>query len=750
MTTPNGGELLRRDDVVSGSFQSQRRATRVLGTIEARVLHMRDETRRAIDAYFFDKQADYRRKVDRGYLASVLARTRAEDEVSLNDFERFAAQWRSLVPADPRVRADVLHRLVVRFGPALGGASSTLEAFGANSEQVLDAYQQAFDELPNLEPERASDATRAGSGTVESATWLRVNRGQRIFAQGESAEALYLVVNGRLQLTTTRGGSRNVEWEYGRGDAVGEAEVLTGEDHPGDLVAQRDSELVCVPQERVLALARERPEVLLRLNRTLAKRLRGMNSADGASRRAHTFALLPGTPGAPLPEIARALTERLGVFGSVSHIDRRALDDHLPEGRGFDEEAYEAEVIAWLSEQETQFEYLVAEGEGDAGSEWSERCRRQSDRVILVADAGTPPDVDLIERATSNLDAPPDLLLVHPSDAERPKGTRAWLKAANPRFVYHWRLGDEAQAAHIARRLTGNGVALVLSSGAARGYAHIGAMQALAERGIPIDVIAGSSMGALVGAGFSLGRDPSKMRTSAIAMASRRKLLDPTLPLTAFTSGAKVTRMLRREAEGERIEDLWRPYFCVSANLTRATAEVHSEGPLWHAIRASIAIPGIFPPVLAKNGDLLVDGSSINNMPIDLARNRDDVSTVIAVTVSSARDHTESYRFGPAVSGWTTLLRRLRKAPIAGAPGLFSTVMRANEVRGAALMRSPSFTALADLIIQPPVEQFSLLQFSQCRSIIDCGYDAAKAALDSWLEREGKALTTLGIEKRTK
>ena len=77
MTTPNGGELLRRDDVVSGSFQSQRRATRVLGTIEARVLHMRDETRRAIDAYFFDKQADYRRKVDRGYLASVLARTRS-------------------------------------------------------------------------------------------------------------------------------------------------------------------------------------------------------------------------------------------------------------------------------------------------------------------------------------------------------------------------------------------------------------------------------------------------------------------------------------------------------------------------------------------------------------------------------------------------------------------------------------------------------------------------------------------------
>ena len=746
MSTP-GGEILRRDDVVSGSIQSQRRAARVMGSIESRILHMRQETRRAIDSYFFGGAADYQRKVDRGYLASVLTRARTEADVDLPDFERFATQWRSLVPADARTRADLIRRMEERFGANLGTAEATLEALGARSPEVVEAYREAFASDLGY-PTVARPETAITPDPQDAADWLRVPGGADVYRWNEPAEALYLVVNGHLRLLGGAPGAESVDWEYSRGDVAGEAEVLTGEPRMGRLVAVRDSELIRVPQQAVLALARERPETMLRMNRALVNRLRGRTTTS-VRRGAHTFALLPLHDNAPLRAVADGLVEALKPMGATSRIDQGTLNAHLLEGPGLDEEAYEAEVIAWLSEQESAHRYVIAQGERDPRAGWSQRCLRQADQVVLVAEADAEPDATVLALLEGG--APPDLLLVHPSGTVRPGDTRRWLRTVNPRFVYHWRMEDRQQAAHVARRLTGQGVAIVLSGGAARGYAHIGAMRAIEERGIPVDLIAGTSMGALVGAGFALGRDAASMREGAIATAQRRKLLDPTLPISAFTSGRKVTRLLKDETQGERIEDLWRPYFCVSTNLTRAAANVHARGLLWHAIRASSAIPGVFPPILAANGDVLTDGSAINNMPIDLARQRDDIATVLAVNVAPSRDRAQPYRFGASVSGWGTLARRLKRTPETGAPGLFSTVMRANEVRGAALMRSSEFTSLADLIIEPPVEQFPLLQFALCPAIVDCGYDAATASLTTWLSETGdELLRSLGIPEGTK
>jgi predicted acylesterase/phospholipase RssA len=135
-----------------------------------------------------------------------------------------------------------------------------------------------------------------------------------------------------------------------------------------------------------------------------------------------------------------------------------------------------------------------------------------------------------------------------------------------------------------------------------------------------------------------------------------------------------------------------------------------------------------------------VDGAAVNNMPIDLVRPRDDVGTVIAVNVAPLRDQGEAYRFGPTISGWAALLHKFRSpsgAPYA--PGLVNTFMRTNEIRGATLLQSREFTRLADIVIEPPVEQFPLLQFSLCPEIIDCGYEAACSAVGDWLTQGGSA-----------
>ena len=134
-------------------------------------------------------------------------------------------------------------------------------------------------------------------------------------------------------------------------------------------------------------------------------------------------------------------------------------------------------------------------------------------------------------------------------------------------------------------------------------------------------------------------------------MASPLKLFDPTVPVVSFFGSGKVTQVLQRIYGDAQIEDLWMPCFCVSSNLTRAVAMVHRRGPLWQAVRASMAIPGVFSPVLA-DGDLLVDGCVLDNLPIDVMQRVNYGGPIIAVNVFPDVDLLRDYDFGPSVSGW--------------------------------------------------------------------------------------------------
>ena len=107
----------------------------------------------------------------------------------------------------------------------------------------------------------------------------------------------------------------------------------------------------------------------------------------------------------------------------------------------------------------------------------------------------------------------------------------------------------------------------------------------------------------------------------------------------------------------EQIEDLWIPFFCVSANLTRAELVVHEIGPLWDAVRASTTTLGIFTLIVYR-GDVLVDGGVMNNFPVNLMRERVGTGTVISSNAYARGSKDETYSFGPGVSGWKALLQR--------------------------------------------------------------------------------------------
>ena len=185
----------------------------------------------------------------------------------------------------------------------------------------------------------------------------------------------------------------------------------------------------------------------------------------------------------------------------------------------------------------------------------------------------------------------------------------------------------------VARLLTGTGLGLVLSGGGARGLAHVGVLRALREHGLDIDIIMGTSMGSLVGAAASLEWEYDKFVEQARRLANTNPWFEITIPKLSLLAGRTIRQSLLRWFEDIQIEDTPIPFACVSANLSTGQVAVHQSGSLETWIRASTAVPGVFPPVILHDA-VHVDGGVLNNMPTDLVRDN-GAGFIIAVDVAA-------------------------------------------------------------------------------------------------------------------
>lgn len=742
--------LLHRDEVLSGRLHTDRRAAKLHALIEMRVTYIRAESRRAVEAYFLRDGEPFVRRFDTGHMESIKLSARSSYRLTAADLERYAPQWGPLLPADAELRAALVHLLARRYPLSWEGTPVTCAALGCADADVRGAYQRshgrALDEAlyPEATPPDRPDLIAAAAALdddelvlrdAEAAVeWLDLPSGATLFRAGEPGDSLYILISGRLAVSAIGAGDEQMVEDLSRGAFVGEMDVLTGEQRSTTVRTIRDSELVRLPGAALTRLAQRYPQVMLRVNRSMANRLRHY---VGESRRPRqtvvTLALVPITAGVSMAEFAPRVVQGLQRVAATAHLDRARVEAQLGGGaadtaRG---DPDDARVVAWLSEQEAEHAHVVYEADA-APSAWTSRCLRQADRIVLLALADADPAPGAIERQIGAMGAEgrTDLVLLHPAGRQQPAGTRRWLAPRRVHEYHHVRLGDAGHLQRLVRRLTGRAVAVVLGGGGARGYAHIGVLRALEEAGIPVDLIGGASMGALMGAGFAIGRGPAEMADRAAAFSPREHIWDFTLPLVSFFATRKLTAWIREQFQDVQIEDLWQPYFCVSSNLARAELVVHQQGPLWRAVRASLAIPGIFAPVLDRSGDVLVDGGVLNNLPLDVMRERFEVGTLLGVSVSPFQERLDAYRFGASVSGWEMLLSRLWPwATSIRAPWLFHSLHRAMEVRGVQQMRSPALLGLADLIIQPPVEQFRGLDFSTAPRVIEAGYLAAQRDL---------------------
>jgi NTE family protein len=275
--------------------------------------------------------------------------------------------------------------------------------------------------------------------------------------------------------------------------------------------------------------------------------------------------------------------------------------------------------------------------------------------------------------------------------------------------------------------MTGQAVGLVLGGGGARGFAHLGVIKALRGAGIPIDLIGGTSMGAVVGSGVALEWDDKLIYDiMRKAFVTSNPVNDYTVPVVALIRGRKVSQRLRQIFGDLAIEDLWRPFFAVACNLTKGATEVQRTGPLWRALRATVALPGVMPPVVV-NREILVDGGVINNLPVDVMSNLGR-GPVIGVDVAKDPALTCDDENLEDLSLWQMLRRGERNRP-----GILSVLMRSGTVSSAA--QSQLGRSRANLYLAPELEDIDMLDWQAMDTVIERGYRCTIAELD---RRQGK------------
>jgi NTE family protein/lysophospholipid hydrolase len=620
-----------------------------------------------------------------------------------------------------------------------------LEALAKDAPQLIIALGDLI--RRRLREEQVARVLKDVFGELDAATlrriereleWVELRPGEALFAQGDPSDCMYLVVSGRLIGVREGARERRIVAEIGRGESVGEMGFLTGEPRSAAIYARRASHLVRFRKPVFDRLSHEYPKAMLYIAQLLIRRLRRASGFIRESFERSNIVVLPASAGVRATEFTERLVEALRVHGKTLYVSAPRLDAFVGVP-GFAQTPAESPLDlaleAGLDDRESGYRYAVYEcDQGDTA--WTRRSIERADRILLLADAAADPALSPVER--SLLGAQPELtaarrtlVLLHPETTALPSGTRHWLAPRALDSHHHLRRDRNADFARLARFLTGNAIGAVLGGGGARGFAHVGVIRALREAGIPIDLIGGTSMGALIAVQPALGWDDATMLDVNRRSFVEKKpvtLRDYTVPVYSLLDGRRLDENLVAPLGDVRIEDLWTGYFCVSSNLTRAEPMVHREGPVWKAIRASLAIPGVFAPVLAGT-ELLVDGGVLNNLPGDVVRQLGG-GWVIAVDVSLERDL--EVRDAILPPPWKVLLNWLNPfAKRIELPNLLSLLVRTTLL--ASVQKTEEMKKNVDLYIQPPVNRFRLMQFRAFEEIAETGYRHARAVLGEWI-----------------
>lgn len=538
---------------------------------------------------------------------------------------------------------------------------------------------------------------------IDRASWFALTGGEPLFQAGDPADTLYLVRSGRLGVFRVEDAQPAQFLGVVRaGEPVGEMAMLAGTPHTASVVALRDSEILALPRDAFFEAARSEPDLMVELSRLMIHRARE-RTAGAAEPSVFGFVSARPRPIRAFVERIAAAIQALGFTCKV--IDQTALSS----------------AAEWFNRVEDDHDYVLYVAELDQPA-WASLCARQVDRLFVVGSGLLAPPRNLPHR-TGFGDGRQltDLILLRDPRMTRPANTRIWIDGVRPDRWFHCVEGVASDAERLARVVTGTSVGLVLSGGGARAYCHIGAVRALHDAKIPLDFIGGASMGAVVGAGPALGWSDEELdRKIRKAFVQSDPLSDLAFPLVAMTRARKVAGLLEDAYGDIDMADMPLPFFAVSSNLTSGKLEIHRTGLLRRAMRATIAIPGVMPPVV-MDGQVLVDGAVLKNFPTGVMRQLNS-GPIVGVDMSQTRGVDPETLQNPP-SWWKWILSGAWKR----GPPIVSVLMRSATLSTDAEMEQAR--AQADVLVLPDPGGADIRDWKVYDQPVAAGYDAMRAAL---------------------
>jgi NTE family protein len=559
-------------------------------------------------------------------------------------------------------------------------------------------------------PHHASDSALERLFTGDTAhpdvSWFSLPGGQTLCAAGETADQLYFLRTGRLGVFRRGAGQESIFLGVIRpGEPAGEMAMIAGTAHSSSVVALRDSEILALSRDIFFDVASHDPAVMMELGKLMILRAR-QTAANSSVGEPSVFGFIGVTDDVQVRDLVEQIAREIRWLGfSVTTVG---------------DESFNAPT-EWFSNVEQSHDFVLYVSEARQ-TNWKLIVSRQVDRLFRVGlgDRSPPELLDLFASAPLQSQQLVDLILLH-STGRTPHHSEDWTDAVRPARLFHIRRNEVGDTQRMARAITGQSVGLVLSGGGARAYAHVGAVRALRESGTPIDFVGGASMGAIVAAGVAMGWDDAEIDWRIRkAFVESNPVSDATIPLIAMTRGLVVSARLKEHFEDKQISDLWLPFFCISSNLTSGAYQLHRRGRLRHALRASIAIPGLLPPAIQDN-NVLVDGAVMKNFPTDVMRAM-HLGPTVGVDVTHGRNITADDVARPS-SVWRWIFSgEWRKGP-----PIVSLLLRA-----ATVSTSSDWMAnreASDLLVTPQMDGVEIRDWRAYEPAVAAGHRAMAVAL---------------------
>lgn len=641
------------------------------------------------------------------------------------------------------------------------------------------------------------------AGRAEVVTY---RKGETIAREGEAAAAFHVVLSGRVEVSIREGAVDRTILFLHRGDTFGEVALLSGEPHLATCVVVNDVVALRIGRAGFLEIARALPEFALALSQAATVRLRRAQSPGaGAPMGGRVVVVFSAAPGVGKSRLALNLAAALAVETGRP----AAFVEIRPEGASAGASAVPLARLADVAFRgaDSLLEGMVAHPAGfhglalAVGSEGGvERAiapllallaRRyafvvvdlptrmdavvwetiaQADRILVLTDTrgahldrtrnllgkippGSSADVVLtflrredrarIAEWEGRLGRPFAAALRDEPD-EAPDGVPHVLRRPDGPYARHVR--------HLARAIGDCRIGLVLSSGAARGLAHIGVLKILEREKILVDVVAGSSIGSLIGALWATGHHARHLERIARHVNTRQRFFDfldiAIPPSPGFLRGRPIEIFLRRLFGTRTFADVSLPVRVVATDLQTSEEVVFDRGPIWPAVRASISIPGIFRP-FAHADRTLVDGAVTDPVPIRVLR-AEGVRRIIAVNVipspEEVRRDAERRRLrraageaepptrppppprhlGERLFYWAK--RRFLDAGPGDMPNVFDVIVRSHQYMEAELAEEAC--RQADVVLRPWAPELAWLDFDIADRFIEVGEREAEARLD--------------------